>query len=124
MTDKKPPTVVRLKWEEGLTFTASHLAHTWTLDGKNDAGPSPVIALASALAGCMAIDIVYILTKGRHKVGALDEVVGLAAATGWLGQDLEPRRGENSLSVPRWFVHNLRFKRQTARDKKLCFGKS
>jgi putative redox protein len=72
MTETKPPTVVRLTWEEGLEFTATHLAHSWTLDGKNEAGPTPVIALASALAGCMAIDIVHILIRGRHKVRALD----------------------------------------------------
>jgi putative redox protein len=72
MTDKKPPTVVRLTWDEGLRFTATHGAHSWTLDGKNEAGPSPVLALASALAGCMGIDIVHILIKGRHKVHALD----------------------------------------------------
>jgi putative redox protein len=86
MTEKKPPTVVRLKWEEGLRFSATHLAHSWMLDGKNEAGPSPVIALASALAGCMAIDIVHILIKGRHKVGALDaEFTGERA-------DADPKR--------------------------------
>ena len=72
MTEKKPPAVVCLKWEEGLRFTATSLSHSWTLDGDNEAGPSPVIALASALAGCMAIDIVHILLRGRHKVRTLD----------------------------------------------------
>lgn len=72
MTDAKPPVTLGLKWETGLKFTATHGGHTWTLDGRNEAGPSPVIALASALAGCMAIDIVHILTRGRHTVVALD----------------------------------------------------
>jgi putative redox protein len=72
MTETKPPTVVRLRWEEGLRFSATHLACTWMLDGRSEAGPTPVIALASALAGCMAVDIVHILIKGRHHVGALD----------------------------------------------------
>jgi len=35
------------------------------LDSAGLAGPSPVQALALALAGCMGMDIVYILRKGR-----------------------------------------------------------
>jgi putative redox protein len=86
MTETTPKAVVHLKWEEGLQFTATHKAHAWTLDGHNEAGPTPVIALASALAGCMAVDIVHILKKGRHKVGALvTEFTGERAET-------EPRR--------------------------------
>lgn len=77
-----PKTIVTLQWNEGLQFTASRGAQQWVLDGRGEAGPSPVIALASALAGCMAIDIVHILTKGRHKVSALDaEFSGVRADT-------------------------------------------
>ncbi len=86
MTDPKPPVTLDLKWETGLRFTARHGDHSWTLDGRNEAGPSPVIALASALAGCMAIDIVHILTRGRHSVGALDATFEGQRA------DSEPRR--------------------------------
>jgi putative redox protein len=86
MSDVKPPVVLGLTWEEGLRFRAAYKDHTWTLDGRNDAGPSPVIALASALAGCMAIDVVHILTKGRHTVAALDaEFSGVRA-------DADPKR--------------------------------
>jgi putative redox protein len=82
MTGAKPQPIVRLKWEEGLRFTASHRSVTWSLDGKNEAGPSPVIAMASALAGCMAVDIVHILTRGRHAVRALEATfVGERAET-------------------------------------------
>ena len=82
MTDVKTTTVVGLEWEEGLRFTARHKGNTWTLDGRNEAGPGPVVALASALAGCMAIDLVHILTKGRHKVAALQaEFTGQRADT-------------------------------------------
>jgi len=35
------------------------------------AGPSPVEALAVAVAGCMAIDVVDIVTKGRHPLESL-----------------------------------------------------
>lgn len=38
------------------------------IDGRSQAGPSPVEALALALAGCMAVDVVDILVKGRHEV--------------------------------------------------------
>ena len=56
------------------------------LDGRDEAGPSPVSALASALAGCMAIDVVHILTKGRFEVRACS-----ARLTGRRA-DTEPRR--------------------------------
>ena len=35
------------------------------------AGPSPVQALAFAIAGCMGTDIVHILKKGRHDLRGL-----------------------------------------------------
>ncbi len=41
------------------------------LDSDGQAGPSPVQALAFALAGCMSIDVVHILTKGRLPLRAL-----------------------------------------------------
>jgi len=86
MSGTPPKTLVNLTWDEGLRFTASHRDHQWILDGRNEDGPSPVVALASALAGCMAIDIVHILTKGRHRVAALEaEFAGTRA-------DTEPKR--------------------------------
>ena len=71
MVNTKPPAIVDLTWDSGLVFTARDGTHDWVLDGRNQAGPSPVIALAAALAGCMSIDMVAILTKGRHTVRAL-----------------------------------------------------
>jgi len=68
MTDSTPPTVVDLAWNGGLTFAARAGVHKWMLDGRNEAGPSPVVTLASALAGCMAVDVVHILTRGRFDV--------------------------------------------------------
>ena len=41
------------------------------LDGSGLAGPTPVQAVAFALAGCMGIDVVHILTKGRLEVKGL-----------------------------------------------------
>lgn len=86
MPEVKPPVMVNLTWESGLKFVARDAAHEWVLDGRNEGGPSPVVALASALAGCMAIDLVHILTRGRFKVSALQ-----AALTGERAE-AEPRR--------------------------------
>lgn len=41
------------------------------VDGDNDAGPSPVVMLALALGGCMAIDVLDIAQKSRVPVTAL-----------------------------------------------------
>jgi len=68
MGETKPPAVVDLVWTGDLAFAASDSTHAWVLDGNNLKGPSPVIALAAALAGCMSIDVVDILAKGRHTV--------------------------------------------------------
>ena len=82
MSDVKPTAVVGLMWEDGLRFTASSRNITWTLDGHNEAGPGPVVVMASALAGCMAIDLVHILTRGRHRVASLEaELTGRRADT-------------------------------------------
>jgi putative redox protein len=86
MAEVKPPVVVNVTWESGLTFVARDAAHEWVLDGRNEGGPSPVVALGAALAGCMAIDLVHILTRGRFEVRALKaDLIGERAET-------EPRR--------------------------------
>jgi len=84
--DARPPTVVDLAWTGQLAFAARAGAHEWVLDGRNETGPSPVVALASALAGCMAIDVVHILTRGRFEVRSLStRLTGRRAGS-------EPRR--------------------------------
>ena len=42
-----------------------------TIDSAGVDGPSPVDALAVALAGCMSTDVTHILVKGRHPLRAL-----------------------------------------------------
>jgi putative redox protein len=64
----KPPTVAELTWIGGLKFAGVSGATAMTIDGDSAAGPSPVQALVFALAGCMAADVVFILTKGRHSI--------------------------------------------------------
>ena len=41
------------------------------LDSNGVDGPSPVDALAAALAGCMSVDVTDILLKGRHALRSL-----------------------------------------------------
>ena len=67
----KPPTIADLTWISDLTFSATINRATMTVDSAGVAGPSPVDALAAALAGCMATDVTHILITGRHPLRAL-----------------------------------------------------
>lgn len=82
----KPPTVVELIWEHDLVFAGKSGDVEMSLDSSSAAGPSPMQALAFALAGCMAMDVVYVLRKGRHDLRGLR-----ADLTGTRAQE-EPRR--------------------------------
>ena len=59
----KPPTVLDLTWIGDLKFSGTSDRASITLDSAGVAGPSPVQALAFALAGCMAMDVAHILSK-------------------------------------------------------------
>lgn len=65
------PTLVELVWNGDLEFAASLSKHSLVLDSNGAAGPSPVEMLAASLAGCMAIDLVHILERGRHTLRSL-----------------------------------------------------
>jgi putative redox protein len=62
------PLVLDLDWDGDLRFRGSAGEISLVLDSESQAGPSPVQALAFALAGCMAMDLVHILAKGRLDV--------------------------------------------------------
>jgi putative redox protein len=68
----KPPVITTLTWQGEMRFLAATPAHSVLLDGDSKAGPSPVEALAMALAGCMAIDVADIVVKGRHDLTSLE----------------------------------------------------
>jgi putative redox protein len=70
MPDAKPPVATELIWAEELRFGATAGSSAIVLDGDSAAGPSPVQLLAIALAGCMSIDLVDIIRKGRHPLSA------------------------------------------------------
>ena len=66
-----PPITATLTWQGDLRFATR--TSTSEIDGT--VGPSPVEALAMALAGCMAIDVADIVTKGRHPFTALEATI-------------------------------------------------
>jgi putative redox protein len=71
MSAEKPPTILELIWEHDLVFSGRSDDAKMTLDSASAEGPSPMQALAFGLAGCMAMDVVYILQKGRHDLRGL-----------------------------------------------------
>ena len=82
----KPPTILELVWEHDLVFAGRSGDIQMSLDSASVAGPSPMQTLAFALAGCMAMDVVHVLTKGRHDLrGLRADLVGQRAPE-------EPRR--------------------------------
>lgn len=68
----KPPLNVSLTWDHALEFTADAGKHEVGIDGASYSAPSPMVFLAVSLAGCMAIDVVHILTRGRHTISSLN----------------------------------------------------
>lgn len=64
-------TTAELRWTSGLAFDAESGGHHVNIDSDGKTGPSPMQTLAIGVAGCMAIDVVDILSKGRHEVRSL-----------------------------------------------------
>jgi putative redox protein len=71
----KAPTSLELVWEHDLVFAGQSGEASMVLDSAGVAGPSPVQTLAFALAGCMGMDVVHILRKGRHDLRGLKIVL-------------------------------------------------
>ena len=71
MSKEKPPAQVELAWEHDLVFKGTAGGVGMTLDSAALEGPSPMQALAFGLTGCMAMDLLHILQKGRHQFTAL-----------------------------------------------------
>ena len=67
----KAPTTVDIVWTHELVFEGKSGHASMVLDSAGKAGPSPVQALVFALAGCMGMDVVYILQKGRYDLRGL-----------------------------------------------------
>lgn len=71
MADPAPVMNVSLTWDGNLEFTGRAGKHEIGIDGNTYTAPSPMQLMAFAIAGCMAIDLVHILTRGRHTLKAL-----------------------------------------------------
>jgi putative redox protein len=71
MADVKPPVTAELIWSDHLRFGATSGPSAIVIDGDGAAGPSPMQLAAFGVAGCMAIDVVSILQKGRHPLTGL-----------------------------------------------------
>jgi putative redox protein len=67
---EKPPVTAELIWSEELRFGATSGRTAIVVDGDSTAGPSPPQLLVIALAGCMGIDVVDVVRKGRHPLSA------------------------------------------------------
>lgn len=63
---------VHLRWESGQRFAGQVGSAPIVLDGSSDAAVSPMQAVMAGLAGCMAIDVVHILEKGRQPLEHLE----------------------------------------------------
>jgi len=72
MSEAKPPVDVSLSWSEALVFHATSGRTSLVIDGDSTAGPSPIQLLAISLAGCMAMDVVDIVRKGRQPLTAFE----------------------------------------------------
>ena len=86
MSDPKPPLQLELIWEHDLVLSGTARDITLTLDSDGSAGPSPMQALAFALTGCMAMDVVHVIRKGRH------DLKGLRVDFSGTRADQDPRR--------------------------------
>lgn len=60
-----------LDWTGDLSFTNSAGHPAIALQSSNPAIASPPQALAYAVMGCMGIDVVHVLQKGRHELRAM-----------------------------------------------------
>jgi putative redox protein len=82
----KAPTTLDIVWTHDLVFEGRSGHASIVLDSAGKAGPSPVQTLAFALAGCMGMDVVHILQKGRYPLRGLKVALVAERAQG------EPRR--------------------------------
>jgi putative redox protein len=86
MAADKPPVALDLVWEHDLVLAGHCGDNRMVLDSAAVEGASPMQALAFALAGCMAMDLIHILKKGRH------DFRGLRAELNGVRADDHPRR--------------------------------
>jgi putative redox protein len=67
----KQDVVLDLEWQGGNRLRGRSGGVELLLDSPPVAGPNPVQTLAFAIAGCMAMDILLVIQKGRFELEAL-----------------------------------------------------
>jgi putative redox protein len=77
-----------LDWHGDLKFVNSDGSPAMTLQSSQPGVASPMQALAYAVMGCMAMDVVHVIQKGRHPMQAMTVTF----------------RGERAQEHPRRFV--------------------
>jgi len=65
------PVVAEIEWQGDNRILARSGESQLLMDSPPVAGPTPVQALAFALAGCMAIDVVVVMRRSRLELKAL-----------------------------------------------------
>ena len=86
MSEARPPLAATLEWDGDLQFTGKVGRHEVGIDGSAASAATPVQLLVLSLGGCMAIDLLHILLRGRHAVSSLK-----TAITGHRASD-DPKR--------------------------------
>ena len=86
MSEPRPPLTATLEWDGEQQFTGCIGKHEVSMDGAAEAAVTPVQMMALAITGCMAIDLVHILERGRHAATSLKATFSGERATS------EPRR--------------------------------
>ena len=87
MPDAKPENVaLDLEWLGDNRLRGRTGALEIVMDSPPEAGPSPVQTLAFALAGCMAMDVLVVVRRGRFALEALSAQLVAERAPG------DPRR--------------------------------
>ena len=64
-----------LRWQEDQRFSGSVDGIPISVDGRGNETPGPMQIVGVGLLGCMAIDVVAILEKGRHDLKGLEASV-------------------------------------------------
>ncbi len=71
ITKPKPAPAVQIVWAHDLVFSGTSGDVSLTLDSQSAEGPSPMQALAFGLLGCMAMDVLHVIQKGRFPLRGL-----------------------------------------------------
>jgi putative redox protein len=71
MSHDRNHVTAELRWDGGLRFDTSSGDTRLMLDADGHAGPSPVVALVTSLASCMAADVVHVLFRARLPLRSL-----------------------------------------------------